>query len=89
MTNNNKFRNYEILFNINEICNNTINKDLENIIKEKNNLNQINNIMNIYNKMETSYKMESESDSEFSILNQEANVNIININNNDNPMNLK
>ena len=87
VTNNNKFRNYEILFNINEICNNTINKDLENIIKEKNNLNQINNIMNIYNKMETSYKMESESDSEFSILNQEANVNIININNNDNPNN--
>ena len=81
MTNNNKFRNYEILFNINEFSNNSINKDLENIIKEKNFIHQINNIMNIYNKMETySEKTESGTESEFNLLNENNNNNIINNN---------
>ena len=84
MTNNNKFRNYEILFNINEFSNNSINKDLENIIKEKNFIHQINNIMNIYNKMEETYseKTESGTESEFTLLNENNNNDNINNNNN-------
>ena len=83
MTNNNKFRNYEILFNINEFSNNSINKDLENIIKEKNFIHQINNIMNIYNKMETySEKTESGAESEFTLLNENNNNDNMNNNNN-------
>ena len=52
ISNNSKFRNYETLFNINEFGNNTIQKDLENIMKDNNIINQINNLMNIYGKME-------------------------------------
>ena len=87
ISNNNKFRNYEILFNINEFNNNTIKKDLETIIKENNVSNQINKIMDIYNKMETEimnsnkdekillYEPDSESDINFNLLNDPDDTN--------------
>ena len=56
ISNNNKLRNYEVLFNINEFSNNTIKKDLENIIIDNNLTNQFTNLMNIYQKMETEQK---------------------------------
>jgi ubiquitin thioesterase protein OTUB1 len=54
--NNNKFRNFEILYNINEFSNNIIKKDIEKIIRDNNINNQITNLMNIYQKMETEQK---------------------------------
>ena len=83
ISNNNKFRNYEILFNINEFNNNSIKKDLETIIKDNNPGNQINNILKIYQKMETEqkeskillYEPEPESESDFTLFNNEINNN--------------
>ena len=81
ISNNNKLRNYEVLFNINEFNNNTIKKDLENIIKDNNMANQFNNLMNMYQKMETDqiksetkdkiflYDPEEEPESSFNLLN--------------------
>ena len=81
ISNNNKLRNYEVLFNINEFNNNTIKKDLENIIKDNNMSNQFNNLMNMYQKMETEqiksetkdkiflYDPEEEPESSFNLLN--------------------
>ena len=81
ISNNNKLRNYEVLFNINEFNNNTIKKDLENIIKDNNMSNQFNNLMNMYQKMETDqiksetkdkiflYDPEEEPESSFNLLN--------------------
>jgi len=44
-------RNYEILYNINEIKNNIKIKDIDEIINNNNINNEFNNIINIYNKM--------------------------------------
>ena len=77
---NNKFRNFEILYNINEFTNNTIKKDIEKIIKDSNINNQVNTLMNIYHKMETEkidaqsnqfFFDESESESEFNLFKNE------------------
>ena len=78
--NNNKFRNFEILYNINEFTNNTIKKDIEKIIKDNNINNQVNTLMNIYQKMETEkndnqinqcFFYEPESESEFNLFKKE------------------
>ena len=61
---NNKFRNFEILYNINELTNNTIKKDIEKIIKDSNINNQVNTLMNIYQKMETE-KIDAQSNQFF------------------------
>ena len=52
LCNNNRFRNFEILYNINEFTNNSIKKDIEKIIQDNNVHNQINDLMTIYEKME-------------------------------------
>ena len=44
-------RNYEILYNINEIFNNNVLDDINNINNNDNNLNKFNLIVNIYNQM--------------------------------------
>ena len=46
-----KNRNYEIIYNIKEIYNKDIIKDMDNIINDKNINNKIKNILDIYNKM--------------------------------------
>ena len=56
MCNDNKFRNFEILYNINEFSHNIIKKDIEKIIRDNNISNQINNLMDIYKKMEIEKK---------------------------------
>ena len=76
--NNNKFRNFEILYNINEFSNNIIKKDIEKIIRDNNINNQITNLMNIYQKMEME-KIDNqrnqflfdEPESEFNLLKEE------------------
>ena len=55
---NNKNRNYELLFNINKMNDNSINDDIKNIINEKNINKQINNIIKIYTKFNIKYKNE-------------------------------
>ena len=72
--NNNKFRNFEILYNINEFTNNTIKKDIEKIIKESNINNQVNTLMNIYHKMETE-KIDAQSN-QFFLMSQNLNLNL-------------
>ena len=48
----NKNRNYEILNNINEICNNDIINDIKRIVEENNNKNKFNLIFDISDKLE-------------------------------------
>ena len=82
ISNNNKFRNYEILFNINEFNNNAIKKDLETIINDNNTSNQLNTLMNIYKKMETEVVVNSNNDKKISAESEdsdsEINFNLIN-----------
>ena len=64
ITNNNKFRNFEVLYNINEMNNNIITKNLEKIIKDDNINNRVNSLLNIYEKMEIEKKEEGETTKE-------------------------
>ena len=70
ITNNNKFRNFEVLYNINEMSNNIVTKNLEKIIKDNNINNRINSLLNIYDKME----MEPSNDGETSRGNKEDKI---------------